>query len=55
MTGGDFPDDVEVLRERVGELESREAEHQRSEKVQALLYRIAETASAAQDMQDFYA
>jgi len=55
VTGGDFPDDVEVLRERVGELESREAEHQRSEKVQALLYRIAETASAAQDMQDFYA
>ena len=55
MTGGDFPDDVEVLRERVGELESREAEHQRSEKVQDLLYRIAETASAAQDMQDFYA
>ena len=54
MDGG-FPDDVEALRERVGELESREAEHQRSEKVQALLYRIAETASGAQDMQDFYA
>jgi GAF domain-containing protein/DNA-binding response OmpR family regulator len=55
VTEGGFPDDVGALRERVGELESREAEHQRSEKVQALLYRIAETASAAQDMQDFYA
>jgi GAF domain-containing protein/CheY-like chemotaxis protein/HPt (histidine-containing phosphotransfer) domain-containing protein len=55
VTDGAFPDDVEALRERVGELESREVERQRSEKVQALLYRIAETASAAQDMQDFYA
>ncbi|MDP9302811.1 MAG: GAF domain-containing protein, partial [Actinomycetota bacterium] len=55
MTDGGFPDDVGALRERVVELESREAEHQRSEKVQAVLYRIAETASAAQDLQEFYA
>ncbi len=55
MTDGGSPEDVGALRERVVELESREAEHQRSEKVQALLYRIAETASAAQDMQEFYA
>ena len=38
-----------------GGARSREAELERSQKVQALLYRIAETASAAQDMQDFYA
>jgi GAF domain-containing protein/DNA-binding response OmpR family regulator len=55
VTDGGSPGDVRALRERVVELESREAEHQRSEKVQALLYRIAETASAAQDMQEFYA
>jgi GAF domain-containing protein/CheY-like chemotaxis protein/HPt (histidine-containing phosphotransfer) domain-containing protein len=55
VTDGGSPDDVGALRERVVELESREAEHQRSEKVQAVLYRIAETASAAQDMQEFYA
>jgi GAF domain-containing protein/CheY-like chemotaxis protein len=55
VTVGGFPDDVEALRERVVELESRENEHQRSEQVQAALYRIAETASAAQDMQEFYA
>jgi GAF domain-containing protein/DNA-binding response OmpR family regulator len=48
-------ENAEALRKRVAELESREADHQRSEKVQAALYRIAETASAAQDMQEFYA
>ncbi len=47
--------DVEALRERVGELEALESEHRRSEQVQAALYRIAETASAAQDMHEFYA
>src|SRR5207247_1377098 len=44
-----------ALRERVAELEAAEAERARAEKVQAALYRIAETASAAQDMQEFYA
>jgi GAF domain-containing protein/CheY-like chemotaxis protein/HPt (histidine-containing phosphotransfer) domain-containing protein len=48
-------DDVSALRERVAELEALEAERERSGKVQAALYRIAETASAAQDMQEFYA
>jgi GAF domain-containing protein/CheY-like chemotaxis protein/HPt (histidine-containing phosphotransfer) domain-containing protein len=48
-------DDVSALRERVAELEALEAERERSAKVQAALYRIAETASAAQDMQEFYA
>ena len=47
--------DVEALQRRLTELEAREQEHQRSEKVQAALYRIAETASAAQDLQEFYA
>src|SRR5436190_9121379 len=42
-------------RTRLAELEQREHEHLESERVQALLYRIAETASAAQDMQEFYA
>jgi GAF domain-containing protein/CheY-like chemotaxis protein len=46
---------VAELRARVAELESLEEEHTRSEHVQAALYRIAETASAAQDMQEFYA
>ncbi|MDQ4035069.1 MAG: GAF domain-containing protein [Chloroflexota bacterium] len=39
----------------MAELEAREAEHERSESVQRALYRIAETASAAQDMPSFYA
>jgi hypothetical protein len=32
-----------------------EADRERAEKVQNALYRIAETASVAEDMQDFYA
>ncbi|TMK90502.1 MAG: GAF domain-containing protein [Actinobacteria bacterium] len=47
--------DVDALRERVAELEAANADHERPEFVQAALYRIAETASAAQDMQEFYA
>lgn len=46
--------ELAAARKRIGELEAREAEHQRAAKVQAALYRIAETASAAQDMQAFY-
>jgi signal transduction histidine kinase/DNA-binding response OmpR family regulator/uncharacterized protein (UPF0297 family) len=44
-----------AARKRIAQLEAREAEHRRATKVQAALYRIAETASAAQDMQAFYA
>ena len=44
----------EGLRERVAELEGAEADRRRSERVQAMLYRIAETASAARDLQAFY-
>ena len=44
-----------AARERLEELEAAEAERRRAEQVQDALYRIAETASAAQDMQEFYA
>jgi GAF domain-containing protein/CheY-like chemotaxis protein len=42
------------LRARVAALEAREAEHVRSEQVQEALYRIAEAATAASDLQAFY-
>src|SRR5947207_9399660 len=47
--------DLAAARARIAELEARTVEHERSEKVQAALYRIAETAAAAQDMPSFYA
>jgi PAS domain S-box-containing protein len=47
--------EVRELRQRVAELEAREAERLHAEKVQDALYRIAETASAATDMRAFYA
>ena len=47
-------DEIRTLRARVAELEAHEAGRERAEKVQAALYRIAETASTAEDMQDFY-
>jgi GAF domain-containing protein/CheY-like chemotaxis protein len=47
--------ELDSLRARVAELEAREAEHARSEKVQAALYRIADAATAASDLQAFYA
>src|SRR5439155_9577500 len=43
-----------ALRARIAELEVREQEHARGERVQAALFRIAEAASAAQDLQAFY-
>ena len=55
MTEVDPTVDVGALRERVDELEALESEHRQAEQVQAALYRIAETASAAQDMHEFYA
>ena len=54
MTQTDSPDDVEALRERVAELEAAETQRDRAEEVPNALYRIAETASVAEDMQDFY-
>jgi len=46
--------EVERLNARIAALEARDAEHERSERVQAALYRIAEAASAASDLQAFY-
>src|SRR5947208_5419909 len=39
---------------READLEAAEAERRHAEKVHGALYRIAELASAAQDMQEFY-
>jgi GAF domain-containing protein/CheY-like chemotaxis protein len=47
--------EIAAARERIAELEAREAMHERSAHVQSALYRIAETASTAEDMQTFYA
>jgi GAF domain-containing protein/CheY-like chemotaxis protein len=47
--------ELDAARRRIGELEAREADAARSAKVQSALYRIAETASAARDMPEFYA
>ena len=46
--------DAAALRARIAELEAREAEHARAEKVQSALYRIAEAASSATDLEAFY-
>jgi len=46
--------DRDALLARISVLEAREAEHERAERVQASLYRIAEAASAASDLQSFY-
>jgi signal transduction histidine kinase/CheY-like chemotaxis protein/nitrate/nitrite-specific signal transduction histidine kinase len=46
--------DVDALRARIDALEARLAEQDRSERVQAALYQIAEAASEASDLQDFY-
>ncbi|MFL5757490.1 MAG: GAF domain-containing protein, partial [Chloroflexota bacterium] len=48
-------DELAAARARIAELEALEADRERSEKIQAALYRIAETASAAQDLHEFYA
>ena len=48
-------DEIGALRDRIAELEASETDRERAGKVQGALYRIAETASTAEDMQDFYA
>jgi GAF domain-containing protein/CheY-like chemotaxis protein len=55
VTKRSAPDELAAAQKRIVELEAREAAHERAEKVQSALYRIAETASAAQDMPTFYA
>jgi GAF domain-containing protein/CheY-like chemotaxis protein len=48
-------DELAAARDRIAELEAQQSEHERAEKVQDALYRIADTASAAHDMPTFYA
>ena len=45
-------DEIRSLRDRVASSRRSEAGRERAEKVQNALYRIAETASAAEDMQE---
>ena len=47
--------ELAAARARTAELEGHEASHARADQVQSALRRIAETASAAQDMPAFYA
>ena len=55
MTKPSRSDELAAAQKRIAHLEAREADRERAEKVQNALYRIAETASAAQDMPAFYA
>jgi PAS domain S-box-containing protein len=55
QTNAHPPVEVAALRARVAELEALEAERRRAEQVQSALYRIADAASAAEDMPAFYA
>src|SRR5438045_4620817 len=50
----DIDADLVAARARIAELEAQEAARVRSEQVQRSLYRIADAASAATDMQAFY-
>jgi PAS domain S-box-containing protein len=50
----DLRAELSGARRRLAELEAAEADRRDADKVQAALYRIAELASAAQDMHEFY-
>jgi PAS domain S-box-containing protein len=50
----DVSAELAEARRRLAELEAVEAEHGQAAKVQAALYRIAELAGAARDLQEFY-
>src|SRR5919197_2608384 len=50
----DLSSELAQTRRRLAELESTKAEGLHAENVQSALYRIAELAGAAQDMQEFY-
>ncbi len=54
-TNAQLSGEIAALRRRLAELEALEAEHRRAEHVQSALYRIADAASAAEDMPAFYA
>ena len=53
-SSGDASSELAEARRRAAELEAVEAERARAAKVQEALYRIAELASAARDLQEFY-
>ncbi len=55
MTRASAAAELAEARRRIAELEAREAERARAASLQSALYRIAETASATEDMQSFYA
>jgi GAF domain-containing protein/CheY-like chemotaxis protein len=55
MTKPSASHELAAARQRIAELEARFATDERGERIQAALYRIAETASAATDMPSFYA
>ena len=55
MKEPDLTRETPAPAEPMPEPQTVDIEYQRSEKLQAALYRIAEIASAAQDMQEFYA
>ena len=50
----DLSAELAEARRRLAELEASEAERRQGEHVQSALYRIAELASTAQDMHEFY-
>ncbi len=50
----DLPSELAEARRRLAELEAVEVERAHAAKVQEALYRIAELAGAARDLQDFY-
>jgi signal transduction histidine kinase/CheY-like chemotaxis protein/putative methionine-R-sulfoxide reductase with GAF domain len=49
-----FDADLATARARIADLEARLAETESAERIQSILYRIAETATAARDMPSFY-
>jgi GAF domain-containing protein len=54
MTSADHSSELAEARRRLAELEAVEAERAPAAKVQEALYRIAELAGAARDLQEFY-
>jgi PAS domain S-box-containing protein len=54
MTSADHSSELAETRRRLVELEAVEAERAQAAKVQEALYRIAELAGAARDLQEFY-
>ena len=55
LAGYAVSDELTAARQRIAELEAQTERLERSERIQAALFRIAETASAAQDLPSFYA